>query len=72
MKEPRSIKDILLDIAEKPEDDFGKVLRQCPSIQKGLEDVGVKKTVTKSDRQGNTPNSLVIGQIAGLFDTLSY
>ena len=57
MKESRSIKDILLDIAEKPEDDFGKVLRQCPSIQKGL---------------GNTPNSLVIGQIAGLFDTLSY
>lgn len=38
MKEPRSIKDILLDIAEKPEDDFGKVLRQCPTIRKGLEE----------------------------------
>ena len=37
MKEPRSIKEILLDIAEKPDDDFGRVLRKCPSIQKGLE-----------------------------------
>jgi len=38
MKEPRSIKDILLDIAEKPDDDFGKILRQCPSVKKGLEE----------------------------------
>lgn len=36
MKEPKSIRDILLDIAEKPDDDFGKALRRCPSIQKGL------------------------------------
>ena len=38
MKEPRSIRDILLDIAEKPDDDFGKTLRRCPSIKKGLEE----------------------------------
>jgi hypothetical protein len=47
MKEPRSIKDILLDIAEKPEDDFGKVLRQCPSIQKGLEERRRKENSNK-------------------------
>ena len=47
MKEPRSIKDILLDIAEKPEDDFGKVLRQCPSIQKGLEERQRKENSNK-------------------------
>lgn len=47
MKESRSIKDILLDIAEKPEDDFGKVLRQCPSIQKGLEERRRKENSNK-------------------------
>lgn len=47
MKEPRSIKDILLDIAEKPEDDFGKVLRLCPSIQKGLEERRRKENSNK-------------------------
>ena len=47
MKEPRSIKDILLDIAEKPDDDFGKVLRQCPSIQKGLEERRRKENSNK-------------------------
>lgn len=47
MKEPRSIKDILLDIAEKPEDDFGKVLKQCPSIQKGLEERRRKENSNK-------------------------
>ena len=35
-KEPRSIKDILLDIAEDPNDDYGKTLRRLPCIQKGL------------------------------------
>lgn len=35
-KEPRSIKDILLDIAEDPNDDCGKTLRRLPCIQKGL------------------------------------
>lgn len=37
MIEPKSIMEILLDIAENKNDDFGNVLRQCPSIQKGLE-----------------------------------
>lgn len=35
-REPRSIRDILLDIAEDPDDDYGKTLRQLPSIQEGL------------------------------------
>ena len=35
-KEPRSIKDILLDIAEDPNDDYGKTLRKLHCIQKGL------------------------------------
>ena len=30
MKEPRTIQDVLLDIAENPNDGFGNVLRQCP------------------------------------------
>lgn len=29
-KEPRFIKDILLDIAEDPNDDYGKTLRRLP------------------------------------------
>lgn len=35
-KEPRSIKDIFLDIAEDPNDDYGKTLRRLPCIQKDL------------------------------------
>ena len=35
-KEPHSIKDILLDIAKDPNDDYGKTLRRLPCIQKGL------------------------------------
>lgn len=38
MKEPRSIKDILLDIAEGPEDEYGEALRQLPCIQEGLKE----------------------------------
>lgn len=38
-REPRSIKDILLDIAEDPNDDYGKTLRRLPCIQKGLKTI---------------------------------
>lgn len=38
MKEPRSIKDILLDMAEDPKDDYGETLRQLPCIQEGLKE----------------------------------
>ena len=31
-KEPRSIKDILLDIAKDPNDDYGKTLRRLPFL----------------------------------------
>lgn len=31
-REPRSIKDILLDIAEDTNDDYGKALRKLPCI----------------------------------------
>ena len=47
MKKPRLIGEILLDIAERPNDDFGKVLRQCPSIQKGLEERRRKENSNK-------------------------
>ena len=36
MSEPRQIGDIMLQIASNPEDDFGKLLRHCPFIQKEL------------------------------------
>ena len=38
MSEPRSIKDITLDIAELPDNDYGEVLRQLPIIQEGLKE----------------------------------
>ena len=44
-KEPRSIKDILLDIAEDPNDDYGKTLRRLPCIQS----VGADDKMTKSN-----------------------
>ena len=35
MSEPRSIKDIILDIAELPDNDYSEALRQLPIIQEG-------------------------------------
>ena len=35
-KEPRSIGDILLDIAEDSNDEYGKTLRRLPCLQKYL------------------------------------
>ena len=52
MKEPRSIRDILLDIAEKTDDDFGKTLRRCPSIKKGLEERRRKEEKRKKKTTG--------------------
>ena len=46
-KEPRSIKDILLDIAEDPNDDYGKTLRKLPCIQKGLNERRNRRKDTK-------------------------
>lgn len=46
-KEPRSIKDILLDIAEDPNDDYGKTLRRLPCIQKGLNERRDRRKDTK-------------------------
>ena len=46
-REPRSIRDILLDMAEDPDDDYGKTLRQMPSIQEGLQERYNKQTDLK-------------------------
>lgn len=36
MSEPKSIKDIIAGIAADPENEFSKILRQCPFIQREL------------------------------------
>ncbi len=36
MKEPQHISEVIIKIATDPNDGFGKVLRQCPFIQKEL------------------------------------
>lgn len=46
-KEPRSIRDILLDIAEDPNDDYGKTLRKLPFMQKGLNERRNRRKDTK-------------------------
>jgi hypothetical protein len=47
-KEPRSIGDILLDIAEDPDDEYGKTLRRLPCIQKGLNE---RRSRRKQDKK---------------------
>ena len=47
-REPRSIKDILLDIAEDPNDDYGKTLRELSCIQKGLNE---RRSRRKQDKK---------------------
>ena len=36
MSEPKTIKDIIAGIAADPENEFSKILRQCPFIQREL------------------------------------
>jgi hypothetical protein len=36
MKEPKLLRDIMVDLAMKPNDPMGKILRQCPCIQAEL------------------------------------
>lgn len=36
MKEPKSIKDIMADMAMNPNNPTGKILRKCPFIQSEL------------------------------------
>lgn len=43
MKEPRSIKDILLDMAEDRNSEYGETLRKLPCIQDGLKERREKK-----------------------------
>ena len=47
-REPRSIKDILLDIAEDPDDDYGKTLRKLSCIQEGLNE---RRSRRKDDKK---------------------
>ncbi|MGM9763181.1 MAG: helix-turn-helix domain-containing protein [Candidatus Cryptobacteroides sp.] len=41
MSEPKSIRDIMLAIAANPTDEYGKLLRKCPFIQKELMRQGI-------------------------------
>lgn len=36
MSKPKKLLEVMLDMASNPNDPFGKVLRQCPSIQAEL------------------------------------
>lgn len=36
MRQPKLLSEVMLEIASNPKDPFGKVLRQCPSIQAEL------------------------------------
>lgn len=47
MKEPRSIKDIILDIAEIPDNDYSEALRKLPIIQEGLKERQKEKNKQK-------------------------
>lgn len=47
MKEPRSIKDIILDIAEIPDNDYSEALRKLPIIQEGLKERQEEKNKQK-------------------------
>ena len=51
MSEPRTIGDIMLQIASNPEDDFGKLLRHCPFIQKELMARGLMSFDDLSDEE---------------------
>ena len=41
MNEVKHISEVLLQIASDPQDDWGKVLRQCPFIQRALLEKGI-------------------------------
>lgn len=47
MKEPRSIKEIILDIAELPDNDYSEALRKLPIIQEGLKERQEEKNKQK-------------------------
>lgn len=60
MSEPRQIGDIMLQIASNPEDNFGKLLRHCPFIQKELTARGL---MSFDDLSGNSFfDNLIDGQ----------
>ena len=54
MKQPEHISEVMIRIASDPNDGFGKVLRQCPFIQKDLLSRGVISLDDLSDEQVGT------------------
>ena len=54
MKQPEHISEVMIRIASDPNDGFGKVLRQCPFIQKELLSRGVISLDDLSDEQVDT------------------
>lgn len=54
MSKPQHISEVIIKIASNPNDDFGKVLRQCPFIQKELLSRGLISFDDLSDNQIDT------------------
>ena len=69
-KEPRSIKDILLDIAEDPNDDYGKTLRKLPCIQTGLNERRSRRQDNKKLPSFQRPESPILKALILLYTIL--
>lgn len=54
MSKPQHISEVIIKIASNPNDDFGKVLRHCPFIQKELLSRGLISLDDLSDNQIDT------------------
>lgn len=54
MKQPQHISEVIIKIASNPNDDFGKVLRQCPFIQRELLSRGIISLDDLTDEQVDT------------------
>ncbi|MGM9737002.1 MAG: helix-turn-helix domain-containing protein [Candidatus Cryptobacteroides sp.] len=54
MSKPQHISEVIIKIASNPNDDFGKVLRHCPFIQKELLSRGLISLDDLSDEQIDT------------------
>ncbi|MGM9753629.1 MAG: helix-turn-helix domain-containing protein [Candidatus Cryptobacteroides sp.] len=54
MSKPQHISEVIIKIASNPNDDFGKVLRHCPFIQKELLSRGLISLDDLSDDQIDT------------------
>lgn len=54
MKQPQHISEVIIKIASDQKDNFGKVLRQCPFVQRELLTRGIISLDDLTDEQVNT------------------